>query len=130
MSTLENLKELANLAQKLGNIDLYRKIVELEGEVIELTRTKRVLEDENADLKSKVKRAATMRFKEPFWYADGDNVPYCANCWESSERGFHLTYAGPHGRRTQIRLSALQSSLLLRMYASALMRGAGSLDSE
>ena len=94
MSTLENLKELANLAQKLGNIDLYRKIVELEGEVIELTREKRVLEEENANLRSKIKRATTMKFKEPFWYADGDSVPHCPNCWEANERAIHLTYKG------------------------------------
>ena len=38
MGIVENLKEAADVAKAIGNIDLYRKIVELEGEVIELTR--------------------------------------------------------------------------------------------
>ena len=35
-----------------------------------------------------------LRFKEPFWYADGDAVPYCSRCWEAHQLQIHLAYAG------------------------------------
>jgi hypothetical protein len=94
MSTLENLKEIADLVKKLGNIELYRKIVELEGEVIELTRQNRALDEENRQLKQQVEFAAKMKFNEPFWYADGDSVPHCPACWEARKSAVHLTYLG------------------------------------
>ena len=50
MSIIDNAKEIALLVKKLGDIDLYRKIVELEGEIIELTREKRQVEERLADI--------------------------------------------------------------------------------
>jgi hypothetical protein len=46
MGIVENIKDAADLAKKIGDIELYRKIVHLEGEVMDLTRDKR-----QADLK-------------------------------------------------------------------------------
>ena len=94
MSTLDNLKEIADLVKKLGDIELYRKIVELEGEVIELTRESRRLDDENRKLKEKLQFTAKMKFVVPFWYADGDRVPYCPKCWEAGKTAVHLHYKG------------------------------------
>jgi hypothetical protein len=76
MSTLENLKEIADLVKKLGNIELYRKIVELEGEVIELTR-------ENHDLKERLRfKSGDFEFKNPFWYEKAHpDRPLCAKCF-------------------------------------------------
>lgn len=50
MSVIDNIKEIAGLIKKVGDIELYRKIIELEGELIELTREKRNLEERVADL--------------------------------------------------------------------------------
>jgi len=94
MSTLENLKEIADLVKKMGNVDLYRRIIELEGEVIELTRVNRQLDEENHKMKGQLEFAERMKFVEPFWYSDGDLVPYCPNCWEAEKAGVHLTYKG------------------------------------
>ena len=44
MSIIENTKEIAELVKKLGNIDLYKRIVELQGEIIEISRQKWQLE--------------------------------------------------------------------------------------
>ena len=40
MGIVENIKDAADLAKKVGDIELYRKIVRLEGEVMDLTREK------------------------------------------------------------------------------------------
>lgn len=94
MSTIENVKEIAGLIKKLGDIELYRKIVELEGEIIELTSEKRALEEENKSVKKQLEFAGKMSFTEPFWYSEGDPVPYCPSCWESSRLPIHLHYKG------------------------------------
>jgi hypothetical protein len=80
MSTLENLKEIADLVKKLGNIELYRKIVELEGEVIELTR-------ENPDLKERLRfKSDDFEFRNPFWYDRArPDRPLCAKCFANQK---------------------------------------------
>jgi hypothetical protein len=37
MSILDDAKELVSLVQKVGDRELYRKIVELEGEIVEMS---------------------------------------------------------------------------------------------
>ena len=94
MGTLENLKEIADVVKKLGNIELYRKIVELEGEVIELTRDNRKLEEENHKLGQQLEFKTKLHFTEPFWYAEGDAVPFCPSCYEANKLPVHLHYQG------------------------------------
>jgi len=90
MSIISNAKEVADLVKKLGDIELYRKIVELEGEIIELTREKRELDDETARLKSLLDSSKEMKFNNPFYYAEGDNTPFCPRCWEVDKIQMHL----------------------------------------
>jgi len=92
MGVVENLKEAALVAQKMGQLDLYKQIVQAEDEVRNLTREKRRLEDRVAELESKLKLRAAMSFKAPFYYQQGDSVPFCPACYEGKEeRPVHLT---------------------------------------
>lgn len=91
MSILENAKEIAELVKKLGQIELYRKIVDLENEIGELSRAKNKLESTVEDLKKLLDKKQSLHFKEPFFYVDGDDVPFCPKCWESEEKAIHLT---------------------------------------
>jgi hypothetical protein len=93
MGVIDNLKEVADLVRKAGDFELYRRITGLEGEVIDLTRTNQRLQLENDELKAKVSAKLEMKFRAPFWYVDGDDVPYCPRCWEAEARQVHL-----HGR--------------------------------
>src|SRR6266704_2022683 len=36
----------------------------------------------------------SLKFIEPFYYADGDPVPYCSRCWEAHQLQVHVTYIG------------------------------------
>lgn len=82
MGILDNAKEIADLIKKVGDVDLYRKIVELEGEIVELTRQKRALEERVAELTDALAFKSHLTYREPFYFADGDEVPYCPKCWE------------------------------------------------
>ncbi len=90
MSIVSNAKEIADLIKKIGDIDLYRKIVDLEGEIIELTKRNRELEDQVNDLKSLLNTAKKMEFRKPFYYMEGDPTPFCPRCWEAEKLTIHL----------------------------------------
>ncbi len=95
MSIIDRAKEIADLIKKLDDIELYRKIVELEGEIFELTRANRGLEDEVSELKQVLTASKEMRFKKPLYYSGDDPQPYCPKCWEVNKRAVHLF--GPKG---------------------------------
>jgi len=94
VGVVDNVKEIADLVKKIGDLELYRKILNLEGEVIDLTHKNRSLEEENRQLKRKGEFAVGMSYTEPFWYAEGDKIPFCPQCWEADEIAVHLLYAG------------------------------------
>jgi hypothetical protein len=90
MGVIENMKELADLIKKAGDIELYRKIVESEGEVIGLTRENRRLNERVGQLEGLVALQKRMIFRAPFYFQDGDQTPYCPRCWEASKCAVHL----------------------------------------
>ena len=92
MGIVENIKDAADLAKKVGDLELYRKIVHLEGEVMDLTREKRQAEQKIEELQKQVALKAKMAFKEPFYYQDGDAVPFCPRCYERDAQAVHLFF--------------------------------------
>ncbi len=90
MGIVENLKDAADLAKKIGDIELYRKIVHLEGEVMDLTRDKRQADQKIEELEGKLALQGKMTFKEPFYFQEGDNVPFCPRCFEKDKASVHL----------------------------------------
>ena len=92
MSVLENMKEVADIVKKIGDIELNRKILTLETEVIELTREKRRADERVEELERTMKFKAELSFKEPFYWMPGDAVPYCAHCWEDARKAVHVIY--------------------------------------
>ena len=103
MSIVTNAKELADVIKKLGDVELYRKIVELEGEIIELTREKHALETRVQELTETLAVNENLQFKEPFYYANDDAVPYCPNCWEANHTAIHLINGGLYREGTKTR---------------------------
>lgn len=93
MGIVENIKDAADLAKKVGDIELYRKIVHLEGEVMDLTREKRLAEQKIEDLQKQLALRAKMTFKQPFYFQDGDSAPFCPRCYEKETVAVHL-FAG------------------------------------
>jgi hypothetical protein len=90
VGVIENMKDVADLVKKAGDIDLYRKIVSLEGEVLDLTREKRRLEARVEELEKSLEFKGQLKFDKPFFWMDGDNTPYCPSCWEVKGIAVHL----------------------------------------
>jgi hypothetical protein len=93
MGVLDEMKEIGDLIKKAGDIELYRKIVKLEGEVTELTRDKRRAEEKNEELQRALKFKTELEFREPFYWLKGDSVPYCPVCWEDKTKAVHIVYS-------------------------------------
>jgi hypothetical protein len=94
MGVLDNVKEVADLVKKIGDIELYRKIVHAEGEVIELTRELRRTQERVRELEGILSVKQKLTFKVPFYFADGDIVPYCPRCWEIEQKSVHMMLRG------------------------------------
>ena len=92
MSIIANAKEIAELVKKLDDIELYRKIIELEGEIIKLAREKHALDLRVEELNKSLQTTSQMCFREPFYYVEGDSVPFCPKCWEVDKISVHLFY--------------------------------------
>ena len=90
MGVIESLKEIADLVKKFNDDELNRKIVDLEGEIVELTLQIGSLEEENKEMKRTFSLIKKMRFKKPFYFQEDDPVPFCPRCWEKEKKPVHL----------------------------------------
>lgn len=102
MTIIQNAKELADLIKKLGNTDLYRQIVELEGEIIDLSRDNHHLTQRNAGLEAQLQTKGTVTFDElqgVYWLIDDGKQagPYCQLCYDADRKLIRLQEAGGIG---------------------------------
>jgi regulator of replication initiation timing len=85
MSIITSAKEIADLVQKLGNIELYRKIVELEGQIIELTRENHSLSEQVNELQKQLAFKSQIQYEGKMYRrVDGTakTGPYCQRCYD------------------------------------------------
>jgi hypothetical protein len=68
-------------------------MVESEGEVVDLTRENRRLEDRVQELEKTLAIQKAMTFKAPLWYQEGDQTPFCPACWEKDKIAVHVAFA-------------------------------------
>ena len=94
MSIIENAKEVVDLIKAAGNSELYQKIVELEDEIIELTRHNRLLEEKVEEQKRLLDLKGKMNWEKPIFRMEGEEDPYCPVCWEGSQKTCHLFKGG------------------------------------
>ena len=90
MDIITEVKEVSELVKKTGDLELFKKVVGLEGEIIGLIKEHRRLSGQVAQLKSSLKNKDKMKYREPFYYLIGDDVPYCPRCWEKHELALHM----------------------------------------
>ena len=94
MSLVSDAKEMAGLIKKIGNLDLYRKMVELQGEIVDFQSKIVEKEEKIEESKKEISRLRNaMKIKKKV-IRYGDYVfeknkkgkptgnPYCLYCWE------------------------------------------------
>lgn len=92
MGVVDDIREVADLIRKSGDIDLWRKTVNTEEKVVELTRQLRAAETRVEELEDALKFKKKLNFKAPFYFADGDSIPFCPKCWEADKKAIHMIH--------------------------------------
>ena len=94
MNILDRAKDAAEAAQKINNLELYQQIVNLRSDILSLHEENVRLQDENRELKETARLKCEMKYKEPFYFVDGDEIPFCPACWDSKSQPVHLLCLG------------------------------------
>jgi hypothetical protein len=90
---LDNAKEVAKAVQEIHNLELYQRVLSLHSDIIEIVEENNKLREENKDLARTIALKQAMTFRQPFWYQEGDETPFCPACWESQNKTCHVVFA-------------------------------------
>lgn len=90
MSVVENMKEVADFVKKFNDIELNRRILNLENEVLDLSRDKRRAEERVEQLERALKFSKELVLKDGFYWANGDRTPFCTARWDAKRMAIHV----------------------------------------
>ena len=93
MGILDEVKSLASTIQKIDNIELYRQILDLQGEVLKVVEENASLRKQVADLSEKMRISGELRFDRDVYWVD-DAGPYCTRCWDTTKQLVRLLKCG------------------------------------
>src|SRR5215469_15164064 len=110
MNILDRAKDVAQAAHEQC-LELSQRIVNLHSDIVALVEENGRLNDENKELKETLRLKREMKYKEPFYFVDGDDVPFCPACWESKSQPVHLLCLGERAVKPSLDLSILQTPL-------------------
>src|SRR6266436_6655186 len=91
MSVVENMKDVADLVKKFNDIELNRRILNLETEVLDLSRDKRRAEEKVEELLRALKFSKELVLRDGFYWAEGDTTGFCTACWDAKHLAVHVT---------------------------------------
>ena len=85
MGILDNFKDLFKVADTVNNIELYKKLSELQTAVYTLEEENRSLKERLRERDARQNIAGQMRARDNAYYReDGGSVdgPFCMRCWD------------------------------------------------
>lgn len=90
MGIIDNIKDIAGIVQKADNIELYGKIIGLQGDIMKMMEDMNQIKDENKSLIKLQDISEKMVFKDPYWYYNNEKIPSCPKCWDGDKTLSHL----------------------------------------
>lgn len=96
MGVVETVKDVAELVQKADNIELYRKLVDLQIQVMEMFAMNRDLQEENRTLRERLAFKADLKFvgNRYIRQTDDGEEEYCSGCYDSEGKAIRLQSTG------------------------------------
>ncbi len=92
MGILDNAKQVAKAVEEIHNLELYQRVLSLHSDIIELVEENKRIRSENDELHKALKLRENMQFKEPFYYQEGDETPFCPSCMECKDVAVHVVF--------------------------------------
>ena len=89
MSVIDTAKEAVMLVQKIDNIELYKKILELQSDALKMVEENGKLRDRIKELETAFVIKDTLTFEDNHYFAMKDGTkdgPYCTLCWDNDRR--------------------------------------------
>lgn len=90
MGVVENMKDVADLVKKFNDIELNRRILTLENEVLDLSREKRRGEERIEELERAIKFSKELVLRDGFYWVEGDSTGFCTACWDAKHLAVHV----------------------------------------
>lgn len=88
MGLYDAIKDVANIAQKADNIELYRQLLDLGAQALEMQAEIARLREENKELKKQHDlQQRIVRHNAPYITLSGEpsDICYCATCWGKNQ---------------------------------------------
>jgi hypothetical protein len=85
MGVIETVKDIGVLIQKLDNMDLVKRLVELQEEVYEVVVENRDLKEQNRTLQEKLTTREQLAFRNNAYWKREDG-PFCSRCWDGESQ--------------------------------------------
>lgn len=89
MGLYEGIKDVAKVIQQADNVDLYRQLIELSAQALDMQNEITRLTNENLELKKSKDLANSIeRHSEPYitLKEDAEQILYCSRCWGHEEK--------------------------------------------
>lgn len=94
MSFFEQIKDFTAIIQKIGNMELNKKILALQTSAIALEEENRELAERVRQLEEKARMQASLDYQITlYWKRDEtgkEEEPYCPWCWDADSKIVHL----------------------------------------
>ena len=97
MGIVDTFKELATLAQKVQNRELYERLVAFQSDIFTLQEENRDLKETVRELRAKLELQGKVVWKKPsYWLIEGKkkNGPFCQKCYDSERKLIRLQDEG------------------------------------
>jgi hypothetical protein len=91
MGIIDNAKSVAEALHTASNLPLYQQFMGLYGDIMKMLTDNKELRDKVDDLTAKLELKGKMRFEAPFCFQEADSIPFCARCYEVTQKAVHLT---------------------------------------
>lgn len=89
MGIYEGIKDVAKVVQQADNVDLYKKLLDLSAQALDMQDELSRLRTENEELRKQQDLVRkVVRHKSPYITLSGEpnNICYCATCWGKSHK--------------------------------------------
>lgn len=94
MSLYDGLKDVISIAQKADNVELYRQLLDLSAEALDMQNQINILTKENHELKNELSKEKSIQRHIDGNYItlkdDDLQIKYCATCWGSERKLIQL----------------------------------------